>query len=184
MCRERESWWIAHSVFSRRFAFSPLVWRIHLIVSAGTSSAMTFSPWRWRNQRLTDVFWLPIAQPVNVPSQQRVEKEGKSYGKYCQFDDSLFTAIKTHFTSWARSCRKSTDSFVQRFNVNAPDIKLHFNDYYLFVVPACFTSRLQNEKFTSEWLTAVCACLLRHHPSTHENIARAQWNWMNGICSE
>lgn len=66
----------------------------------------------------------------------------------------------------ARKCRPKSgnrqNSFGQKFNVNAPDIKLQYNDYYyiLFVVPVFSHLRwLQNEKFTTEWLTAVCVCL-------------------------
>lgn len=95
-------------------------------MSAGTTSAMTFSPWRSRNQWLTDVFWLPIAQPVNVPRSRWW------LGVY---------GIHQTFHIVARKCRPKSgnrqNSFGQKFNVNAPDIKLHYNDYYylLFVVP-------------------------------------------------
>lgn len=126
---------------------------------------MTFSPWRWRNQRPTDVSWLPIGQPVNVPQTTSRTRRRKIIRKILSV---WWLAV---FTGKARTSPKSSTSMRPISNYIIMIIII-----YLWLRSVLHLQPPEWEiNMRSDWRQFAFGI------DTWTDCSRAQWKWMNGI---
>lgn len=152
---------------------------LRVCVWVPASSAMTLTSWRWRNQPMTDVFRYQLLSTnaaqwiwAREKKKQR-ERENKTTNNFIRkilsVDDLLLAAIKRKTLLIMRArppARKNTEripktptnSLIHRekFELNASDIKLHYNDVMIVIVvllaSAPFRHRRQFSRLRNDWI--------------------------------
>lgn len=185
MCRERES-----LLFSRRFAVSALILADTFNCEYSMWVPAPRVQWLFRHgDRVISGWRMSFGYQLPSLSTYLVVVPNNVCRKWWKIrvDDSVFTAFTKHSTLWRANADRSLKIDRIRSAKSSTSMRPISNYIIMIIIiyylwfqcsPTSGDSRMRNSR-RSDWRQFAFA-----FSSTHEKIARAQWKWMNGICSE